>query len=886
MLFKYSINLWSINDVITPKNNEAVTVHGWLVLTTKDHLWLFLTMNAERLSADRNSRDSVMRVEEAKSSEQHEELLSLRNSTLLVFESSINDQNMMGNPSLSRSSRVLHERKTTTTIATTTKESNTTPPQPSPHIRRMTSRSSVPTPPRSRMRSASPALRRSTSDSVTMTFSDRSANRGKLAGKVLSTTSLSPMRPKTSKRTKEADISNPPRRITSPRGTPMINDQQKAMIPRTVIIANNSLLGDFARPPPVQDERPRISPVFGDNQKTMRRLRSNIIADAGLDGESHPKAQTKEDNSRSSPVLLDDRHTTKRPLSKSDTDRLKAFSGDARSKAPTKDGPPTRSRTRECQKSNSHHVNSRDDTGLDFTLGRHRSPHRTGSLPLKSPRIRDHCGNGRLRLEGGSDKRRERSRTPNPSDRNSNVALKEISFTKDAPSDRRQSNIEKSNIESVHSNESEEDRAERRRHRQLMDEKRRAEDARRKLDAERKLLSIQSDNRVKSDASLNSNLRYALSSTSMSDTMSERIQGKSISMSDSGSSGRGQRTTIPMNNSASGGWGQHASFSASDSSSSGRGGPLSGLNREHRGDGHDGGKTRSGSLTTDDLYGFMKAASFVDSASTLESTPNSSKSSILKEGKYSQGHSSMSTLEKGRLPRHHLLSNRKAFHMSFEDVNHRKAQQMKKAQVTFLNTTTVISIPESQSYARPPLGSTIPPSKAPHSRVRHHPEEEDYYSRPRGHTPYYFEAEDAEQYRAGRPVAQKSLDDLALRKFSHSLPPRKFDGATRPLSKEEGDKYNPRDPKFEGGPFELSKKEEETILRRMGAMTREAHLQQEEEDKLSSAAIPPTKPTGGLKKLFGFVNKPPIKEVEVPLPQLTHNQARLAAANAAFASVQ
>jgi hypothetical protein len=283
----------------------------------------------------------------------------------------------------------------------------------------------------------------------------------------------------------------------------------------------------------------------------------------------------------------------------------------------------------------------------------------------------------------------------------------------------------------------------------------------------------------------------------------------------------------------------------------------------------------------------MKAASFVDSASTLDSSPNSSKTSILKEGRYSRCHTSTSILEKDRLPRHHLRNNR-----SFEDITHRETEQeMKKAQVTFGNTTTVISIPESQSHTKSPLGKKIRPSKAPYSRVRHYSEEEDYFNHPRGRTPYYFEAEDVEQYlyRVARPVAPKSLDDLALRKFSRSLPSRKFDGATRPLYKEERDKYNRRDPKFvfEGGPFQVSRKEEEAI--RMGAMTREFHLQQEEENKLSSTAVPPPKPMGGLKKLFGFVNKPTIKEqvtVEVTLPQLTHNQARLAAANAAFASVQ
>ena len=406
---------------------------------------------------------------------------------------------------------------------------------------------------------------------------------------------------------------------------------------------------------------------------------------------------------------------------------------------------------------------------------------------------------------------------------------------------------------------------------------------------ERKRLSTQSDHRAMIDASLNSNQGYASSSTSKSGTMtSEKNRGKPITMNDSTGSGRrGQQPTIPMNNSASGGLGRHTSFPACDSSSIGRRGPLSGLKVEHGGDGHDGRNVRSGSLTTDDLYAFMKAASFVDSASTLDSSPNSSKTSILKEGRYSRCHTSTSILEKDRLPRHHLRNNR-----SFEDITHRETEQeMKKAQVTFGNTTTVISIPESQSHTKSPLGKKIRPSKAPYSRVRHYSEEEDYFNHPRGRTPYYFEAEDVEQYlyRVARPVAPKSLDDLALRKFSRSLPSRKFDGATRPLYKEERDKYNRRDPKFvfEGGPFQVSRKEEEAI--RMGAMTREFHLQQEEENKLSSTAVPPPKPMGGLKKLFSFVNKPTIKEqvtVEVTLPQLTHNQARLAAANAAFASVQ
>ena len=271
-----------------------------------------------------------------------------------------------------------------------------------------------------------------------------------------------------------------------------------------------------------------------------------------------------------------------------------------------------------------------------------------------------------------------------------------------------------------------------------------------------------------------------------------------------------------------------------------------------------------GSLTTDDLYGFLRAASSLDSSSTLESS-TASKKSILKEGKYHAGHTSMPSLEHGRSSRRNQTI-RKSFHHSLDDKHHWLAQQQRNQQVTFVGATKALSISGNQ-YSQP-THNLIPHQND--GRVLHQSRTDS--DRVRNEIAQFQKSEGVARY----PIhGHKSFDDLAIRRAKILVPARQYhkpDGV-KPLSNDEIDRYNhQRDRKFDNGPFQLSKKEEEVIMRSMGVRVREAHLQHDDGDNIVNS-----KPSA-FKKLLGFQSLKP--------EELSHNQARLVAANAAFASVE
>ena len=392
------------------------------------------------------------------------------------------------------------------------------------------------------------------------------------------------------------------------------------------------------------------------------------------------------------------------------------------------------------------------------------------------------------------------------------VVVRRASDTKQVCAGKKNSQLEvKQSIKTT------EDRAEKIRHQLIMATKKREVDSRRRQTTDKSHAPPHRENHAYSDA-FKAN---RLSSLSMNDSSCEgRPRRESITISDL-SSGKGPRA---------------------------RAGSM--IDNE-------------GSLTTDDLYGFLRAASSLDSSSTLESS-TASKKSILKEGKYCAGHTSMPSLEHGRSSRR-SQTNRKSFHHSLDD-NHHWISQQRNQQVTFLGTTKVISISENQ-FSQPTHHLILN-----RKDCRDLQQSRDDSDRLRNERAQFYKSEGVARY----PIhGHKSFDDLAVRRTKAPAPPRSFHNSdgVKPLSNDEIDRYNhQRDRKFDNGPFQLSKKEEEVIMRSMGVRVREAQLQHDDGDNIVYS-----KPSA-FKKLLGIQ---PFKPEE-----LSHNQARLVAANAAFASVE